>query len=292
MTTARQDPSAPPPVQELGAPWRGLSVARATVTQGVAEWERPPSDGFRLVVHLRGTARCEADTGDGRRRTVSCAPGDVCRIPPGHPRVAVRCRLLGPGPLEMVRIVLPAEVFGRHTAEEPGGRPVDLQSLERLPAPDPLICTMAAALVRAREAGAGQLYADSAAEYLAAHLLAPLHGEAAPGALGRRELDTVIAYMRAHLADRVGLDDLARQVALSRFHFLRLFSATTGRTPHQFLTALRIETACRLLERGDEPVGRIGRWCGFSTASHFSTVFRRQVGHTPTEYRRLWRGPV
>ncbi|MEU1181110.1 helix-turn-helix domain-containing protein [Streptomyces sp. NPDC005820] len=293
MTTARQDPSAPPPVQELGVPWRALSVARVTVTQQVAEWEQPPSDGFRIVAHLRGTALFDADTGDGRRRTVSCAPGDVCRIPPGHPRVTVRCRLLGPGPLEMAHILLSAEVFERHTAEEPGGRPVDLRSLERPPAPDPLIFTMAAALLRAREAGAGQLYADSAAEYLAAHLLAPLHGAApAPGALGRRELDTVVAYMRAHLADRIGLDDLARQVALSRFHFLRRFSATTGRTPHQFLTGLRIETARRLLETGDEPVGRIGRSCGFSTASHFTTVFRRQVGHTPTEYRRLRRGPA
>ncbi|MEU1517485.1 AraC family transcriptional regulator [Streptomyces sp. NPDC005811] len=292
MTTARPDPSAPPPLPEPGVPWRALSVARETVPREATEWEQPPSEGFRIVAHLRGAALFDADTGDGRWRTASCAPGDVCRIPPGH-RVRVRRRLVGPDPLELVHILLPTEVFGRHTAEEPGGRPVDLRALERLPEPDPLVVTMAVALVRAREAGAGQLYADSAAEYLAAHLLAPLHGVAtAPGALGRRQLDTVVAYMRAHLADRVGLDDLARQVALSRFHFLRLFSATTGRTPHQFLTGLRIETARRLLETGDEPVGRIGRSCGFSTASHFTTVFRREVGHTPTEYRRLRRAPA
>ncbi|WP_416982478.1 helix-turn-helix domain-containing protein [Streptomyces sp. T028] len=290
MTTARPAPSALPRMPELQVPWRALSVTRETVTAEVAEWEPPPSDGFRIVAHLRGAARFEADTGDGRRRSATCAPGDVCRIPPGR-RISVRWRLLGPGPLEMVHILLPAEVLERHLAEDPDGRPVDLRSLEPLPEPDPLIVTMAAALVRAREAGAGQLYADSAAEYLAAHLLAPLRSLPAEcGALGRRQLDTVIAYMRAHLADRIGLDDLAREVALSRFHFLRLFSATTGRTPHQFLTGLRIETARRMLEAGDEPVGRIGQLCGFTTASHFTTVFRRHVGHTPTDYRRLRRG--
>ncbi|WP_162467137.1 helix-turn-helix domain-containing protein [Streptomyces cavernae] len=290
MTTVRHEPSALPPVQKGPGPWRGLSVAQETVRTEVTEWERPPSDGFLIVAHPRGAARFVADTGDGRWRSASCAPGDVCRIPPGR-RVRVRCALLGPGPMELVHILLPTEVFGRHIDEEPGGRPIDLQLLETLPEPDPLIASMAVALVRARDAGAGQLYADSAAEYLAAHLLAPPYrGQAEPRALGQRQMDTVTAYMRAHLADRIGLDDLAREVALSRFHFLRLFSATTGQTPHQFLTGLRMETARRLLESGDEPVGRIGLLCGFSTASHFTTVFRRHVGHTPTDYRRLRRG--
>lgn len=159
------------------------------------------------------------------------------------------------------------------------GRSADLGALESVAGPDPLITSMAATLIRAQDAGAGQLYAESAAAYLAAHLLSPPHsGPARSGALGPRQMDTVTAYMRAHLADRVGLDDLAREVALSRFHFLRLFSATTGQTPHQFLTGLRIETARRLLEAGDEPVGRIGLLCGFSTASHFTTVFREQIG--------------
>ncbi|MER5436647.1 AraC family transcriptional regulator [Streptomyces sp. NPDC002588] len=290
MTTARYEPSALPSGHELQSSWRSLSVARVLVAPGLVEWEQSPSDRFRIVAHLRGTARFEADTGDGRWRSASCSPGDACRIPPGRP-ISVRCRLLGPGPMEIVHILLPVEIFRRHLAEDPDGRAADLQSLERLAGQDPLITTMAAALVRARDTGAGQLYADSAAEYLAAHLLAPPHGRpAVSGALGPRQMDTVVAYMRAHLADRIGLDDLAREVALSRFHFLRLFSATTGQTPHQFLTGLRIQTARRLLEAGDEPVGRIGVLCGFSTASHFTMVFRRHVGHTPTEYRRLRRG--
>ncbi|MFF3375142.1 helix-turn-helix domain-containing protein [Streptomyces sp. NPDC002680] len=290
MTPARYEPSEPPPPRKHPVPWRALSVARRIVAPGVVDWEQPPSDWFRIVAHLRGTARFEADTGDGRWRSASCAPGDACLVPPGR-RVRLRSRLLGPGPLETVHILLPADVFERHTAEVPDSRPADLQSLERLAEQDPLITSMAAALLRARDAGAGQLYADSAAEYLAAHLLAPPHsGPAEPHALGTRQMDTVTAYMRAHLHDRIGLDDLAREVAMSRFHFLRLFSTATGQTPHQFLTGLRIEAARRLLEAGDEPVGRIGLLCGFSTASHFTTVFRRHVGHTPTDYRRLRRG--
>ncbi|MGW0827227.1 helix-turn-helix domain-containing protein [Streptomyces sp. NPDC002845] len=290
MTTARYESPALPPALESPAPWRALSVERRMVTPEVVERNQPPSDRFRIVAHLRGAARFDAHIGDGPWRSALCAPGDACQIPPGL-RAVVRGRLLGPGPMEAVHILLPMEVFGRHMAEEPDGRGAGLGSLERVAGPDPLITSMAATLIRAQDAGAGQLYAESAAEYLVAHLLAPLHSRPArSGALGPRQMDTVTAYMRAHLADRIGLADLAREVALSRFHFLRLFSATTGQTPHQFLTGLRIETARRLLEAGDEPVGRIGLLCGFSTASHFTAVFRKQVGHTPTEYRRLRRG--
>ncbi|MEU1301505.1 AraC family transcriptional regulator [Streptomyces shenzhenensis] len=122
------------------------------------------------------------------------------------------------------------------------------------------------------------------------HLLTPLRSRSADvGKLSPRQMQTISAYMRAYLAERISLDDLAREVALSRFHFLRLFSATTGQTPHQFLTGLRIDAARRLLAAGDESVGRIGHLCGFSTASHFVATFRRLVGHTPTAYRRLQR---
>lgn len=290
MTTYDYEFPALPPESESPAPWRTLSVERRMVTSEVTEWKQPPSDRFRIVAQLRGAARFDAHIGDGPWRSAMCAAGDTCRIPPGL-RVTARCRLLGAGPMEVVHILLPVEVFGRHMAEVPDSMGADLRSLESLVGPDPLITSMAATLILAQDAGAGQLYAETAAEYLAAHLLAPLHGRpAGSGALGSRQLDTVTAYMRAHLADRIGLDDLAREVALSRFHFLRQFSATTGQTPHQFLTGLRIETARRLLETGDEPVGSIGLSCGFSTASHFTTVFRKRTGHTPTEYRRLRRG--
>ena len=94
---------------------------------------------------------------------------------------------------------------------------------------------------------------------------------------------------RANLAGRVRLDDLARAVAISRFHFLRLFTAATGRSPIQFLTELRLNSARQQLAATDEPVGQLGRRVGFGNASHFTTTFTQHVGCTPTAYRQAHR---
>jgi AraC family transcriptional regulator len=268
-------------------PWRSLSIEREIIPPDATRWEHPPSEHFTILALLRGSLRYEWSDERNRWSSGTGTTGDACRIPPGS-AAALRLRSLPPGALEQARIRLSPEVLERHVREEAANRLVDLQSLRRITSrSDPLIISMATTLLSARESGAGQLYADSAAQYLAAHLLAPRHRPSdPPGTLSRRQLDIVVSYMRAHLAERIGLDDLAREVSISRFHFLRLFSAATGRTPHRFLTGLRVEEARRLLETGHTPVGEVGRLCGFGNAGHFAAVFRRYTGQAPTAYRR------
>ncbi|WP_306840110.1 helix-turn-helix domain-containing protein [Neorhizobium huautlense] len=54
--------------------------------------------------------------------------------------------------------------------------------------------------------------------------------------------------MRARLAEDIGLDDLANEARLSPFHFARMFKQTVGLPPRAYLTQLRVERACELLE--------------------------------------------
>jgi AraC-like DNA-binding protein len=81
------------------------------------------------------------------------------------------------------------------------------------------------------------------------------------------------------------LDDLAREAALSRFHFLRLFRAAFGETPHQYLTRVRIEAAKRLL-LADAPVTEVCFEVGFQSLGSFSALFARRVGAPPSAFRR------
>jgi AraC-like DNA-binding protein len=91
--------------------------------------------------------------------------------------------------------------------------------------------------------------------------------------------------IEARYAEPLDLRALAREAALSPYHFLRLFHAAFGVTPHQYLTRVRIEAAKRLL-LADAPVTDVCFEVGFQSLGSFSALFARKVGTAPSAYRR------
>jgi AraC-like DNA-binding protein len=92
------------------------------------------------------------------------------------------------------------------------------------------------------------------------------------------------------LPDRpLHVDDIARKVEMSPFHFIRQFESVFGVTPHQFRIARRLELARRLLAKGDHSVTDVCMEVGFSSLGSFSALFARRVGETPSAYRRRMR---
>lgn len=104
--------------------------------------------------------------------------------------------------------------------------------------------------------------------------------------LNRRALARALSYIDAHLGDAVSLEDLARAAAISRFHFARLFRASTGHSPMAFLLRLRIARAQDMLRAGNRRVAEIAAALGFFDQSHFARTFRRLTGQSPREYAR------
>ena len=82
------------------------------------------------------------------------------------------------------------------------------------------------------------------------------------------------------------IEQLAREVRISPFHFIRQFEAVFGLTPHQFRIASRIELAKELLAGGDYSVTDVCMEVGFSSLGSFSALFAQRVGETPSAYRR------
>jgi AraC-like DNA-binding protein len=96
-----------------------------------------------------------------------------------------------------------------------------------------------------------------------------------------RSIDYLVAY-----ADRdLTLDELARAAGLSKFHFLRMFRASTGSTPSRYLSGVRVERAKGLLRRTELSVTDIALEVGFAEQSSFTRAFARREGVSPTGFR-------
>jgi transcriptional regulator GlxA family with amidase domain len=104
-----------------------------------------------------------------------------------------------------------------------------------------------------------------------------------------RRLCDVRDLMRDCLDQSLTLESLGLEADLSAWHFLRAFRTAFGETPHDFLTRVRIERAKNLLTVTSRPVTEICFDVGFSSLGSFSTLFRRQVGLSPAQFRRVVR---
>lgn len=91
-------------------------------------------------------------------------------------------------------------------------------------------------------------------------------------------------FITDHLAQDIGLAEVAQAAGMSRFHLLRVFKAETGLTPFAFQAHARVVQARSLLGRGLS-VKQTAAACGFVDRSHFARVFLATVGVTPATYR-------
>ena len=92
-------------------------------------------------------------------------------------------------------------------------------------------------------------------------------------------------FIDSNYAESIDAGEIADEACYSKFHFIRTFKMIYGKTPHQFLTAIRIEKAKELLETGTS-VTEACFSVGFDSLGSFITLFKRRAGITPSEYRR------
>jgi AraC-like DNA-binding protein len=107
-----------------------------------------------------------------------------------------------------------------------------------------------------------------------------------------RSLADARDFMRHAYGRQITLPEISAQANLSPYHFLRVHKLAYGETPHEFLTRLRIERTKTLLARGSHNVTEACFEVGFSSLGSFSMLFSRQVGISPSEYRRHVRSVV
>lgn len=90
-------------------------------------------------------------------------------------------------------------------------------------------------------------------------------------------------FIDTHYADTIDIDNISNEAYFSKFHFIRLFKEIYGKTPHQYLIAVRINYAVIFLKQGLS-VSETCAAVGFESITSFSGLFKRVVGISPSAF--------
>lgn len=98
-------------------------------------------------------------------------------------------------------------------------------------------------------------------------------------------LAKAMKFMRENLHREITRDETARYAGISPSHFSHVLKERTGRSFTELLRQCRIDLACTLLTKTEQPLAAVADACGFCDQSYFTRVFRDIKGATPREYR-------
>ena len=96
------------------------------------------------------------------------------------------------------------------------------------------------------------------------------------------------AYLRDHCTEKFSLAVLAGELYVNGSYLLRAFKAATGTTLLAYHQMLRCERAKELLTHNEFTIAAVGDLAGFATPAHFSRIFKKCVGMTPTQFRNAY----
>ena len=269
------------------AGWRSLyaAVLEEAPFHATESAIRHPS----LIYHLTRPTEVTRKLAGARPEKTLIGPRRIC-LTPGNAVAQWRHN----GHPEILQIYLRQSIFESVCGEMYGCDPAAAEMTPRFAIADPLLEQLAVAIHAALGDGTAEdgLYIDTLAQMIAVHL-ARFHSArsrplrlAAPDGIAGWRVRRLAAYIEEHLEGDLSLEAMAAEVEVSPLYLARAFKTATGRSPHQYVLARRLERAKELLRNTDTPIVEVALAAGFSSQSHLSNWFGRLVGLSPAVYRR------
>lgn len=266
-----------------GKGWHGLDVAE--IIHPLDDFALPALPRHILVINLSAPSTIQERLA-GRQGHLGT--GNVVILPAGAPTT---WHLEREGEVRHLHLYLSPTLI-QQIATSADIDPDTVEFVDTLGMFDPRIETIALSLLsELRSEGlGGRLYVESLANLLGIHLLrqhSSVKQPSLPRAVGldRATLRRVSTYIEEHLAEDLSLSELAAVAYLSSYHFARLFKASTGFAPHQYVIGRRIERAKLLLSTTNWSLAAIAHAVGFAHESHLALHFKRLTGLLPSSYR-------
>ena len=94
-------------------------------------------------------------------------------------------------------------------------------------------------------------------------------------------------YINKNIFEKVIIEDISRDLNISKAYFNRMFKKAEGITPYSYVLNLKIEKAKVLLSKGED-ISEVALQIGFFDQSHLNRVFKKNVFMTPNEYKKLF----
>jgi AraC-like DNA-binding protein len=91
-------------------------------------------------------------------------------------------------------------------------------------------------------------------------------------------------FIDNHYAENIDLNNIAHEAYFSKFHFVRLFKSIYGKTPHLYLTSVRINKAKELLKK-NMSILDVCLLVGLDSPTSFTAVFKKITGSTPSAFQ-------
>jgi AraC family transcriptional regulator len=266
-----------------GKGWHGLDVAE--IIHPLDDFALPALPRHILVINLSAPSTIQERLA-GRQGHLGT--GNVVILPAGAPTT---WHLEREGEVRHLHLYLSPTLL-QQIATSADIDPDTVEFVDTLGMFDPRIETIALSLLsELRSEGlGGRLYVESLANILGIHLLRQHSSVKQPSlprsvGLDRATLRRVSTYIEEHLAEDLSLSALAAVANLSPYHFARLFKASTGFAPHQYVIGRRIERAKLLLSTTNWSLAAIAHAVGFAHESHLALHFKRLTGLLPSSYR-------
>lgn len=277
------------------AGWEGIMVRTYQEVPELEETLFPGGPDIYLILVTSGAVQVSERKIHGPWRTYPIHEGDWFLTPAAGEPYALRWKSLSTDPLTTIHLHLNADLFAQTVQRVTDHDPGQVAVQERTGLRDPLLAHLALSLrhelQQAFPGSLGKLYAETAAQMLATHLLrhyatTSVRIREYHQKLSSRQMQRVTAFIQDHLDQDLSLASLAQQIALSPYYFARLFRQTTGESVHQFVLRQRLTQASRLLKETDVPLAQVAAAVGIPNQSHFTQAFRRRWGVTPRMYRQ------
>jgi len=249
--------------------------------------DKLPGMRGHVVMTYYGAAKEIAWSSGAARQSSRTRPGSITLIPEGHDG-----KWNIEGPLEVSHVYLTEQRLQNIADLLGGGGRVEL--LDRIAFDDAASAHILEMLSQSSVTNdpASRLFVEQAVDLLCTQLI---RAHSSIGALQPAEprrglanwqVKRITGYMRDFIDRDIGLEELARLVGLSQFHFCTAFRLAVGKSPHHYLTALRMTRARELLAEPGLSIIQVALAVGYQTPSAFTASFRKATSLTPSAFRR------
>ncbi len=243
--------------------------------------------GHSITIFTHGNNMIRADRKlDGRFQRESVFGGDIVITPANIGQKAAwdkggDCIILG----------LETKHFAR--AIDESGEPEQVQLIPHFATPDPLVLQIGLGIKNVLEnnPSRSRLYAETMVNALMVHLLQNYSARKPKikqyiNGLSQRQLTQVVEYIRNHLEQDLGLNELANLLHMSPHYFCHLFKQSMGMTPHQYIIQTRVNRAKELLLTRKYSIAEVSLIVGFANQSHLNRYFKKFLGVTPGKFTK------